>query len=283
MVEKSDPGFYSAVHLQSVSELSSYMHAGEVVTARRLATIASITGGLVQRVGELACVAGESGERCRANALLELVTSASSDMQIQQLPAEFPLQCARVRVPAAAGAAILDAIEAIEDDTGTLCVWLPPAEAPRTAFTEEEACFKVGLPVRAQFEGEWHDATVADVDIFERKLVVMWQWDQSKTQLSMEKVKPKLTKWQKLERRRCKWLRAPWVLVIFGSKVQRLIAALRIMAKSEEVCQGLWSSEMIDCLDELRNASDVGGCGFWALCKIHPNQGVRILSSWCAR
>merc|ERR1711964_327014 len=134
-------------------------------TARRLACSATISGAAVERVAGLVFLAGNSQERRRAQSLVELVNSASTDMEVSDVPATFAVPCTRIRVPIAAEAAIVDALESIENDTRTLCVWLLPLKEVPKPISEEESFFKPGVAVRARYEGEWHKAKVVDVDL----------------------------------------------------------------------------------------------------------------------
>jgi len=188
--------------------------------------------------------------------LLELLESAASGSNIQEVPASLHALCARVRVPEKAGDHVFSNLEGIENDTSTLTVWLPPEEKA-AIVSDKEKLLVPGKSVLAKYEGEWHEGRVVDFDMFAGNVVVEWAFDGSESTLPVAKVNPKLKAEEKKAKKKEQWLNAPWILAIFGQRRGRKEAALRVLACTEKCCTGLWSAESIEVLDELRG--DAGG------------------------
>lgn len=222
--------------------------------AKRAARVATASGAMVQLVGPDALVCGTSTQRLDAAALLGVARSASQDAEVVAVPENLNAFCARLRVPQVAWK-VAAALPTIEREHGVTGLWVGPSEEQDDDEPEEEQdiVLRRGMPVSVIYEdGSSYEAAVVSIDEDAAMVTVQWPEDGSKTKLHAHRVRPKAEEANKQAKKNRAWLRNPWVLALFGPLRQRKTAALSVLQACEGVCPGLWSSEVVDVLDELR-------------------------------
>eukprot|EP00931_Biecheleriopsis_adriatica_P023053 TRINITY_DN14654_c0_g1_i1.p1 TRINITY_DN14654_c0_g1~~TRINITY_DN14654_c0_g1_i1.p1 ORF type:complete len:1398 (+),score=366.42 TRINITY_DN14654_c0_g1_i1:459-4196(+) len=241
---------HSAIGFSTVSCLPT---GGEAALDTLLPLVALAMEVQIAHVGLVVFIVGASMQRLRAVETLNLVQSS-----VPEVPPLLEPLCARTRVPAAATKEIKKQLDGLQKELSVFFVWSnqsKPAKADtaRDAFTADEE-LRVGAAVQAEYDGEWHNAMLLELDLFEGTAQVRWDYDSSTSDVPVQAVKPKLTPEVKKRRQRQAWLDTAQRLAIFGRLRDRKIAVTRVMAMVEEQCPGLWTSELVDAAEELRGS-----------------------------
>eukprot|EP00927_Polykrikos_kofoidii_P057702 TRINITY_DN5188_c0_g2_i1.p1 TRINITY_DN5188_c0_g2~~TRINITY_DN5188_c0_g2_i1.p1 ORF type:complete len:1559 (+),score=417.71 TRINITY_DN5188_c0_g2_i1:75-4751(+) len=247
--------------------------------AKRLKQAAAFTDCLIERVGPCIFLAGPSSIRRCGSAMLDMLSAgnAAVDGVVAKLPRDLEAVCTRLRVPDAVGSLTNDLRKIVQSDQEIVSFWIAPDK-------EKEIRLDTGAYVVARsikYGDQWFNARVIKVETARKMVVIRWDMSKTKMRVRLDMVKaklsPKETKndalkrlglsdeiydaeaynddWEVVQRRR-EWLRAPWTLLIFGpTNRQRKEAAVRAMACTEKLCPGLWSAELAEALDELRDVA----------------------------
>ncbi|CAE8652877.1 unnamed protein product, partial [Polarella glacialis] len=182
-------------------------------------------------------------------------------------PPELESSCARLRVPQAAAEAIRKLLLTLEVELTVFCLWT----AQKTDGAKEGSALDIdedlvaGAAVSAKYDdGNWCDAVVVDVDPFSGTAKITWEYDGTTSDIDLQDLKLKPSE---------------EVLAIFGPLRQRKMAAVKVMAAAEERCPGLWTSELLEAMDELRGSVGEDASVDVQVQPLSPDSGLRLPGS----
>uniref|UniRef100_A0A7S1ATL4 Tudor domain-containing protein n=1 Tax=Noctiluca scintillans TaxID=2966 RepID=A0A7S1ATL4_NOCSC len=245
--------------------------------------IASASEALVEILGKRAFVAGEADERRKAQSILtELVPQAGPFGDASSIPEDLNDCCSKVRVPYTAVSAISGPDRAqlsqFELESGCLAFWLPigtpAADRAASQGVRVGGCLmEIGAAVEAKYEGAWCGATLMGAKA-SGKVKIAWDFDGSEVLVLSDNVRSA----DAAQRKRQQSLKAPRILAIIGSERGRRLCALKVMAISEELCPGLWTSALKDAVSEAQDGlpEDEIICGISA----EPFDGSNLELEW---
>mmetsp|Transcript_80437 Transcript_80437/g.230879 ORF Transcript_80437/g.230879 Transcript_80437/m.230879 type:complete len:832 (-) Transcript_80437:155-2650(-) len=231
---------------------------GTMTVERHLERIAEMTGAVAERLNsENALFGGTGAQRRQAASLLPLLFEAPTGevFVIPSLPSELDGLATKVRVPDSA----YDAVRALLTDVEKQqlsAFWIRPPQESKSLYGVQDEDVRPGSLIYALYEGAWVEAKVEFVDKLAGKALIEWAYDKSQSDLDLKDLRPKMDKEALEKRQRSRAIGAAWTLILVGPVRARKALALKALASCEEKWPGLWSTELLEAVEELRGTSE---------------------------